>query len=199
MLKKFNPRFTLLLVMIVSTGLLRLLSVRYGGALFNFTPIGALALFGGAYFTQKWKAVLFPLLVLFSSDLVIQRFIYVGTFGSVFYDGWYITYAVFVLIVFGGGLIIKRVGFKSVLLAGIAASLGHYLITDFFCWMGSCINVTPGLPYTRDLRGLFDCYVLALLFLQRFFLGTVFYSALLFGAFEFAQWKFPVLKPVSGS
>ncbi len=199
MLKKFSPRFVLLLVMVITTGCLRLLSVKYGGAFFNFTPIGALALFGGAYFTQKWKAVMFPLLILFLSDLVIQRFIYGGAYGSVFYSGWYITYGVFVLIVFAGGLIIKKVSLKSVLFAGIVASLGHYLITDFFCWMGSCVNVTTGLPYTRDLRGLFDCYVLALPFLKSFFMGTVFYSALLFGSFELALLRFPKLKVVNRS
>src|ERR1035437_538957 len=103
MQKKINPRFVLILLMIIATGSLRLLTVKTGGAFFNFTPIGAMALFGGVYFTQRWKAIVFPLLTLFLSDLVIQRFFYGGTFGGVFYDGWYVIYGVFILIVVGAG------------------------------------------------------------------------------------------------
>ena len=50
----------------------------------NFTLIGAMGLFGGAYFTKKWKAILFPVLTLFVSDLIIQSFVFNGKYGIMF-------------------------------------------------------------------------------------------------------------------
>ncbi len=41
----------------------------------NFTPIGAMALFGGAYFKNKYHAFIIPILSLWISDLVINNFI----------------------------------------------------------------------------------------------------------------------------
>ena len=37
----------------------------------NFTPAGAMALFGGAKLGSSWKAFLFPLIVLFCGDLFV--------------------------------------------------------------------------------------------------------------------------------
>src|SRR5215813_4094265 len=37
----------------------------------NFTPIGAMALFSGAAFRDKWKKFLFPLIALLAGDIVV--------------------------------------------------------------------------------------------------------------------------------
>ncbi len=37
----------------------------------NFTPIGAMALFGGAKLRNPWAAFLFPLSALFFGDLIV--------------------------------------------------------------------------------------------------------------------------------
>ncbi|MDG1966837.1 MAG: hypothetical protein P8I41_01640, partial [Flavobacteriaceae bacterium] len=42
----------------------------------NFTPIGAMALFGGAYLKNKNHAFLIPFLSLWFSDLIINNFIF---------------------------------------------------------------------------------------------------------------------------
>jgi hypothetical protein len=42
----------------------------------NFTPIGAMALFGGAYLKNKNHAFLIPILSLWISDLIINNFIF---------------------------------------------------------------------------------------------------------------------------
>ena len=42
----------------------------------NFTPIGAMALFGGAYLNNKYHAFLIPIASLWISDLVLNNFIY---------------------------------------------------------------------------------------------------------------------------
>src|SRR5262245_25260092 len=38
----------------------------------NFTPIGALALFGAAHFQSRWAAFLVPLVAMFISDVGLQ-------------------------------------------------------------------------------------------------------------------------------
>lgn len=179
--------------LIVLAGMVRLINAGSPSPISNFTPIGAMALFGGAYFTGRWKSLLFPLLALLLSDLVVLKVIYQGEYGSVLYDGWYWVYGTFALIVFMGVWFIKKVSIKNVLLASIAASLAHWFITDLGVWLAGGLDITTGLPYTRDLSGFVQCFYLALPFLKNFFLGTVTYGTVMFGAFELAKAKLPVL------
>src|ERR1700756_1458871 len=59
----------------------------------NFTPIGALALFGGAYFSSKREAFAIPLLSLFAGDIFIGfhrliPYVYVSFLVSVAIGFW---------------------------------------------------------------------------------------------------------------
>jgi hypothetical protein len=193
MKKTFNPRFAVMLLLIAVAACTRFFSAAGYTPLINFTPIGAMALFGGAYFSEKWKALLFPLLTLFISDLIIEQVFYHGQYGLI-YDGWYWTYGAFAIMVFLGKWIIKKVSVKNVLLAAVAVSLSHWLITDFGVWLAGGLDITTGLPYTHNLAGLIKCYYLALPFMKNVFLGTVFYGAIMFGGFELAQKQYPRLQ-----
>ena len=44
----------------------------------NLTAVGAVCLFGGAYFQKKWPAFFVPLAALAVSDLLLQIFVYPG-------------------------------------------------------------------------------------------------------------------------
>lgn len=189
---KFSPRFVVLLFLIVGAASTRFFSVAGHTPLINFTPIGAMALFGGAYFTQKWKSFLFPLFTLFISDIIIQSLFYHGKFG-IMYKGWFFVYGAFALIVIIGRYLLHNVNIKNLLFAGITASLTHWLIADFGVWLSGGLDITTGLPYTQDIHGLLKCYTLALPYLKNFFLGTACYSAIMFGIFELARIKYPVL------
>lgn len=189
---KINLRFALLLLIIVVAALMRLANAGAPSPISNFTPIGAMALFGGSYFTSRWKSLVFPLLTLFLSDIVVQNVIYQGKYGF-FYSGWYWVYGTFVLIVLMGDWFIKKVSVKNVLLACVAASIAHWFITDLGVWLSGGFDVTTGQPYTRDLSGFVQCFYLALPFLKNFFLGTVAYGAVMFGAFELAKARLPIL------
>ncbi len=184
MIKKIPVRFYVLATMVILAGLSRIVV-----HLDNFTPIGAMALFGGAYFSDKWKAYALPLLSLFLSDIIIQGVLLQGKYGFPLYDGWYWIYGTFALIVLVGNWIIKKVTISNVLIASIVAALAHWIITDFWVWYSGC-NITV---YTKDLKGFILCYTMAIPYMISFLMGTVFYSALLFGAFEFFQRRFPVL------
>lgn len=184
-MKKLNLRFSVLAFMIILAGISRLIV-----HIPNFTPIGAMALFGGAYFSDRWKAYLMPLMSLFLSDMIIQGVFYEGQYGFPLYQGWYWVYGTFVLIVFFGQWIIKKVTVGNVLMASIAASLAHWIITDFWVWQMGCTTTV----YTKDWNGFVLCYKMAIPCLQGFLLGTLAYSAVFFGIFEIAQRQFPVLK-----
>src|ERR1700712_4332385 len=109
-LQKINLRNSALILMIILAAVTRLLNVNHLSTWSNFTPVGAIALFGGTYFSDKWKAYLVPLLTLFISDIALD-YIYFGKF-IIFYGGFlpvYISFALMVLI----GTYIKKVNIAN--------------------------------------------------------------------------------------
>src|SRR6267378_1879428 len=108
-IQKFNPRTIALIAFILATGLIRTyLSMddnMFG--LSNFSPVGAMAIFGGAYFNKTWKAFLFPLLTLFLSDIVLQYTVFNKPGNGLLYGGWYYVYTAFILMVLVGRMIKK--------------------------------------------------------------------------------------------
>jgi hypothetical protein len=194
MKKQINIRFFTLLGITVLVGIWRVVSHKTGySALSNFTPIGAMALFGGAYFKEYWKAFSFPLLALFLSDVVMMEIFYGDFSNGILYNGWYWTYGAFILMVIIGQLI-KKVSFRSVVFSAFGAALAHWIITDFGVWLMGCTDITTGKLYTKDFAGLIKCYTLAIPYFKNMLLGNLIYGAILFGGFEFAKSKFPVLK-----
>ena len=71
--QKINTRNIVLILMIVAATAIRLVTYKFPYVLSNFNPIGAIALFGGAYFTDKWKAYRIPLVALVGSDIFRNR------------------------------------------------------------------------------------------------------------------------------
>lgn len=159
----------------------------------NFTPLGAMCLFGGAYFSNKWKAYLTPLLTLLLSDMVIQGIVLQGKYGFPLYEGWYWIYGSFAIMVFIGNYIIKNIGVGNIILSSIVIALIHWIITDFGVWLGGCNGL-----YTKDLNGFILCYMMAVPYMIKFLLGTLFYSFIMFGLFELAKKKISILKKEEG-
>jgi len=193
MKKEINPRVFVLAAFILAAGLFRLAN---SGGLFptflNLTPLGAMAIFGGCYYQDKWKAYLVPLLTLWLTDIVINRFLVFNEW-AFFYDGFIWVYASFALMVLIGQSI-KKVSIRSVAFASIASAFVHWLVSDIGVWLGGGVNILTGLPFTKDLNGLIDCYYLALPYLKKMLVGNLVFGTILFGSFEFMQLKFPVLK-----
>ena len=79
----------------------------------NFTPIGAMALFGGAYLSNKYHAFFIPILSLWLSDLIINNFIlnYYDQF-TWFYPGFIWQYASFGIIILLGYFLLKKIGIE---------------------------------------------------------------------------------------
>lgn len=172
----------LLMVLIVGIRVIAPLSPDFK-VLANFSGIGAIALFGGAYFKNKINAFLLPVIVLFLSDLGL-----VLTMGKNygFYEGWYYTYIAFILMVLVGKLMINKVTVANVLGASIVGVLIHWIVADYAYFIVQT-------DYPQTFVGFWSVLKDAIPYERNFLYGTLAYSALMFGAFETLKVKFPVL------
>jgi hypothetical protein len=142
----------------------------------NFSPIGSVALFGGARL-RSWQAYLVPLLALAITDPIRSRM--EGGYPA-YSQGTVIVYGSFLISVFLGRTFLRNTN-SPLRIAGVvfAGSLQFFLITNFFSW----IEMVQFYP--RSLGGLAGCYVAALPFYGRSLLGDLFFSAVLFGGYAF--------------
>jgi hypothetical protein len=186
---KFNPRNIILLTMILLITLLRLLVTFNSDALSfaNFSSIGAVALFGGAYFKNDIKAMLFPLLSLFLSDFILANTIFKEYSSGFLYSGWYWVYIAFALMVIVGKLMLKNVNVINFVLSTLVIVFIHWIVSDIGVWYQNPM-------YTQDLAGFWACLYKAIPFEGRFTSGTLIYGGVLFGGFEMLKIKFPVLE-----
>lgn len=194
MKQEINPRPFVLAFIILIAGIFRLVTAAHEEitVFSNFTPLGAMALFGGCYYKDRWKAYLVPLTTLWLTDIVLNRLFYFHEW-VFFYNGFAWVYASFALMVLIGNAI-KKVSVKSFLLSAVAAAVVHWLVSDFGFWMADGIDITTGKRFTQDWKGLSMCYVLALPYMKNMLIGNLVFGTIFFGAFELLQRKFPVLQ-----
>jgi hypothetical protein len=186
MKKVLDTRFLIISGMILLAAVSRFLPIAFP-AMANFSPVGTMALFGGAYFTKKHWAFIFPIASLWLSNLVLN---------NVFYTKWYPTFsfgfetAVFIsfaLVVGIGMIFLKKVNVVNLLTANVLGTITFFLISNYFVWYS-------GKMYTSDFAGLILCYVKGLEFLRNTLLSNLVFSAIMFGAFEYAQKEVKALK-----
>jgi hypothetical protein len=192
MKQTLNPRFLTLLCFILAIALLRIANSAGLTPFANYSPIGALGLFGGAYFSSRWKAFALPILTLLVSDLVINKVIYQGKYG-VMYEGWYWIYGIFAVVVLFGKVILQKINIQNVIAAAIIASVSHWILADTTVWIGGGTDLRTMLPLSRDWAGLQQCLIQGFPYMKNFLVGTLAYSGLMFGAFELLQVRFPKL------
>jgi hypothetical protein len=142
----------------------------------NFTPIGAMALFSGAYLGRRGMAFAAPLGAMVLSDVVLG-----------FYSGFWITYVAVALIVVVGWLTLTRVSVLRVGGAAIASSVLFFVVSNFGTWASSGM-------YPHTFAGLSACYVAAIPFFQNTIAGDLFYATLLFGGFRVAELLLPSVR-----
>jgi Family of unknown function (DUF6580) len=166
-----HPRVLTLLGIVLAAAALRLLPHWP-----NFTPIAALALFGGAHFADRRAAFAVPLAAMVLSDLVL------GLHATLPF-----VYGAFLAVV-GLGLLL-RTG-RTVLRVGgaaLAASLGFFVVTNLGAW-------AVGGLYPLSAAGLAAAFTAALPFYAPTLAGDLFYTAVLFGGFALAQRALPALR-----
>ncbi|MFY0627422.1 MAG: hypothetical protein JXR07_14065 [Reichenbachiella sp.] len=198
MRKQITIRFIVLLGITAILGLWRVLSSHMDFSEWStFSPLGAMALFGGSYFSSRSKAYAFPILILLISDLVLMHTVYAEFRSGLLYSGWYWTYGSFALMVTIGEKIKRKVNVKNFILAALSAGLIHFAISNFGVWLGSGINLLTGMPYSSDIHGLINCYIAAIPYFKTLLLGNLIFGSVLFGGFEFAQSKLEILHPLA--
>lgn len=182
-----TPRTLVLCAMVALTVGYRLLVHFVPGLLpWNFTPVEAMALFGGAYFADRRLAVLLPLIAMLLADAVIALALPTDQLHS-----WIamapVIYLCIAATAVGGFALRGRVKTLNVALAAVASATGFFLVTNFAVWMTST-------SYAHDLAGLAACYIAALPFYQYGSLpGTVLWSAVLFGGFALLSHRYRAL------
>jgi hypothetical protein len=140
----------------------------------NFTPIGAMALFSGAVLKDRRLAFLFPLLALFLGD------IFVG-----FHKLMFVVYASFLINVAIGLWLRDRRTAARITLATLLGAIQFFLVTNFAVW-----QFLSGF-YPKTAAGLAACYAAGVPYLWNTLAGDAVYAALLFGGFAFAERFFP--------
>ncbi len=127
----------------------------------NAVPIVAMALFAGAFFSNRIHAYLVPLVAMILSDLIL------GFHSTVLY-----VYAgIMATVVIGSFL--NQVTVYRVGLAAVIASIAFFLITNFGAWMHHNM-------YSQDLNGLLQAYVAGIPFLRNSLIANLIFSYLVF-------------------
>ncbi len=149
----------------------------------NFSPLGAIGLFGAAHFNKKWLAFGLPIFATWLSDLFINNVIYAAYYPSFtwFYEGFYWQYGSYLLIAALGFLLYRRgVSVPKVMGGALASSIVFFVVTNLGCWVGSTV-------YPQNAGGLLACYAAGVPFFQGTLMGNLFYTAVLFGGYYLLQ------------
>lgn len=151
----------------------------------NFTPLGAIALFAGAYVSNRFLAFLLPIAAMVMSDSLM------GFSGWNYPEQTIAVYGAFTLITWLGMNMRSNKSVARVGLSSLAASVLFFVATNFMVWMSGFYSATP--LYTTDFAGLVDCFVMAVPFFNYNIAADLFYSTVLFGGFYLLQVNVPKL------
>lgn len=158
---------------------------------YNFTPLGAIALFGAAYFPRKKWAFIIPVIALWLSDLFLNNYVYASYYEgfTLFTSGFLYIYGAFMLIVILGIYLLKKVTLPRVVGGALGAAIIFFIVSNFGVWIAS-----PLYPLTAE--GLIMCYTAAIPFFHYTIAGNVIYCGVLFGGYEYLKYKAPELTTI---
>jgi hypothetical protein len=156
-----RPHLLLALVLIAAGVALRIAPHPW-----NFAPIGAIALFGGAHFQRRSAGVAIPLIAMFLGDLVVGLHALIPML--------YLTYALIALL--GTSLRNRRTSPLAIGGSVLASSLIFYVVSNFGMW-------TISTMYPRTSTGLVACYIGGLPLLGNTLASDALFTSILFGAY----------------
>jgi hypothetical protein len=141
----------------------------------NFTPVGAMALFSGAVLKDRRLAFLFPLLALLAGDIFIG-----------FHKLIFIVYVSFLINVAIGLWLRDHRTVARVSLATFLGAIQFFLVTNFAAW-----QFLGGYPHNSS--GLLACYIAGIPLFWNTLGGDALYATLLFGGYALAERFIPAL------
>jgi hypothetical protein len=160
----FNARFWLALTLVVVGVVLRVMPHPW-----NFAPIGAIALFGGARFDRRYFAIGIPLLTMFVGDAFIG-----------FHSLMPVIYATYALIAVIGMFLRDRTTIPAIGGGVLLSSTVFYLTTNFAVW-------AMGTTYAKSTAGLVACYIAAIPYFGNTLASDAIYAAIFFGTFAVVE------------
>ena len=177
MKKVLDTRFLIISGMILLAAISRFLPIALP-SMANFSPVGTMALFGGAYFAKKQWAFIVPMMALWLSNLILNNVFYTKYYPTFSFGFELAVFVSFALVVVIGIVLLKRVNIVNLLTANILGTIGFFLISNFFVWAG-------GTMYPQTMEGLEMCFTMGLPFLKNTLLSNLLFSAVMFGTFEY--------------
>lgn len=168
-----SPRFIVLTLLVIAAALTRALPYLIPH-IWNFTAVGALAIFAGAQFSDKRLAFVMPVAAMAISDLFIGN-----GFSLLVYTG-------FIAMVACGFLIRNKVNVTNVVLASFISASVFFLITNFAFFY-------PVTLYPHNISGILTSYAAGLPFFRNMLIGNMVFSAVLFSSFYLLSRRYPML------
>lgn len=168
----------IVLVLILVAIITRFLFIVDGvSVLPNFTAVGAIAIIGASHFKgiRKW---LIPLVVLWLSDLILNNIVYAQYYDHFQVVGSLWVYGSILLIGVLAYFVMQKPSWGRLVFTSFGAAIIFYLVTNFGSW------ISPASPYVKDFNGLMLCYEMGIPFFRNTLLGNLFFSFVLFGAYE---------------
>lgn len=157
-MKNMNIRLFVTLGLVLIAALTRIIPHPW-----NFTAISAMALLSGNKNKKLLPAILLPWLALFITDLVL---------------GFHVTmiyvYSAVALTVFVARQIQMNRP-QHYVVSALISSVIFFVITNFGVWLSTGF-------YSQDIKGLVECFTMAIPFFKNQVLGDLFYTVLLFSA-----------------
>ena len=156
----------------------------------NFSPVGSMALFGGAVFASKYLKYAIPIVALYLSDLLLNNTLYRSWYpnhdGMVFFTDYMVwSYISFILAVAIGHYLIKKISVKNVLMGAIGFTVVFFTISNFGVFMSGIAG------YPKTMSGLIACYSAGIPFIKSSLAGNLVYSTLLFGGYYLLTSQLP--------
>ena len=137
----------------------------------NFTPIIAIGLFSGVYFRKEnTLSLIIPIMAMIISDLflgfhLISLFVYLSL----------------IIVVFIGRNI-KKIKPTFILLGSLSGSIVFFIISNFGVFL---------IGYPKSFAGLLTCYTAAIPFFYNSILGDLFFSGIIFLAYDVIKRTIP--------
>lgn len=178
-----HPRVFFVTGMIVAAALMRLAPHPY-----NFTPMAAMALFGGANFAQRRWGFIVPLTAMLVSDALLYAVKY-EQYRDRIWTTTLLVYASFALVACLGLWLRNHRKIRHIAAATLAGSAIFFVLTNFGAWAFFAM-------YPKTLEGLVACYLAAIPFFENgafggpllnTVLGDITYVTALFGGLALAE------------
>lgn len=141
----------------------------------NFSPLIPLTVFSGFVLARKinkFLAFFIPLIIMLTSDLIL------GTYKSMLFV--YIGFFTSSLLSFIYSLFLKTTDkIKTIFHANLSSLINNiwfFLVSNFGVWLTTTM-------YSKDFKGLVECYIMALPFFKNSLIASLLFTTLIFGIY----------------